>query len=59
MRALQTEHPWIAETFKIYNNARGMAAGRLIEGRAGYRRELLTYSQKKVKAINDAESGDS
>ena len=54
MRALQAEHPAIAETFKIFNNARGMAAGRLIEGRAGYRRELLTYSQKKVKAINDA-----
>lgn len=51
---LTKEHPSIAEAFKIYNNARGMQAGRLIEGRAEYDRQILKWSDKKVKAVNDA-----
>ena len=51
-RALTTEHPSIAEAFKKYNNARGMQAGRLIEGIAEYKREILSWSQKKVDFVN-------
>ena len=51
-RALTSEHPSIAEAFKIHNNARGMQAGRLIEGLAEYKREILGWSQKKVDFVN-------
>ena len=53
LRVLDREHPGIAEAFKIYNNARGMQSGRLVEGRAEYKRELLSYTPAMVKRIND------
>lgn len=51
-RALTTEHPTIASAFQKFNNARGMQAGRLIEGIAEYKRDILKWSQKKVDFVN-------
>ena len=51
-RALTTEHPAIAKAFQKFNNARGMQAGRLIEGIAEYKRDILKWSQKKVDFVN-------
>ena len=51
-RALTTEHPSIAKAFQKFNNARGMQAGRLIEGIAEYKRDILKWSQKKVDFVN-------
>lgn len=53
LKALDESHHGIAEAFRIYNNARGMQSGRLIEGRAEYKRELLKYTDDQVKRIND------
>lgn len=53
LRTLDAEHEGIAEAFRIYNNARGMQSGRLVEGRAEYKRELLSYTPKMVQRIND------
>ena len=53
LKALDEQHEGIAEAFRIYNNARGMQSGRLVEGRAEYKRELLSYTPKMVKRIND------
>ena len=51
-RALTVEHPSIAQAFKKFNNARGMQAGRLIEGIAEYKRDILKWSQEKVDFVN-------
>lgn len=51
-RALTTEHPSIAKAFQKFNNARGMQAGRLIEGLAEYKRDIRKWSQKKVDFVN-------
>lgn len=51
-RALTTEHPSIAKAFQKFNNARGMQAGRLIEGIAEYKRDILNWTQKKVDFVN-------
>lgn len=51
-RALTTEHPSVAKAFQKFNNARGMQAGRLIEGIAEYKRDILNWSQKKVDFVN-------
>ena len=53
LKKLTASHPGIAEAFKIFNNARGMQSGRLVEGRAEYKRELLKYTPAQVKHIND------
>jgi site-specific DNA-cytosine methylase len=53
LKKLTASHPGIAEAFKIFNNARGMQSGRLVEGRAEYKRELLKYTPAQVKRIND------
>lgn len=53
LRKLSKEHAGIAEAFEIFNNARGMQAGRLVEGRAEYKRELLKLTKAQVKRIND------
>jgi hypothetical protein len=53
---LQQEHPEIAAAFEAYNNARGQNSGRLLLGRAEYKREILKYSPDKVARIN-AEGG--
>ncbi len=51
-RTLSVEHPSIAQAFKKFNNARGMQAGRLIEGKAEYKREILSWNKKKVDFVN-------
>lgn len=51
-RALTTDHPSIANAFRKFNNSRGMQAGRLIEGVAEYKRDILQWSQKKVDFVN-------
>ena len=51
-RALTTEHPAVAKAFQKFNNARGMQAGRLIEGIAEYKRDILKWSQERVDFVN-------
>lgn len=53
LKRLEAEHKGIADAFRIFNNARGMQSGRLVEGRAEYKRELLTYKPSQVKRVND------
>ena len=50
---LQKAHPEVAAAFEAYNNARGQSAGRLLLDRAEYKREILSWSPEKVKAVND------
>lgn len=51
---LRNSHPSIFEAFVVFNNSRGMQSGRLFEGYAEYKREILDWSDKKVKQVNDA-----
>lgn len=53
LRKLAENHKGIADAFQIFNNARGMQSGRLVEGRAEYKREILSYTPAQVKRIND------
>lgn len=50
---LTKEHPSIAMGFTIYNNSRGQQAARLIEGRAEYDRQILSWSKDKVEKVNN------
>lgn len=50
---LTNDHPVIAYAFENYNNSRGMASARLIEGHAEYDREILSWSDRKVKSVNN------
>lgn len=52
-KKLQVVHPQIAMGYELYNNSRGQQAVRLIEGRAEYKRQILEWSDEKVKKIND------
>ena len=52
-RVLQQEHPTVAMGFELYNNSRGQQAARLIEGRAEYDRQILGWSDAKVKRVNN------
>lgn len=52
-RALQENHPTVAMGFELYNNSRGQQAARLIEGRAEYNRQILGWSDAKVKRVNN------
>lgn len=51
---LRAEHPKVYDAFVRHNNARGMQAGRLYENYAEYKREILDWDDRKVKAVNDA-----
>ena len=51
---LRESHPNIFEAFVVFNNSRGMQSGRLFEGYAEYKREILDWDDKKVKKVNDA-----
>ena len=51
---LRAEHPQVYDAFVRMNNARGMQAGRLYENYAEYKREILDWDDRKVKAVNDA-----
>ena len=52
-KLLEKNHPIIAMGFNRYNNSRGQQAGRLIEGRAEYNRQVLGWSDAKVKSVNN------
>jgi hypothetical protein len=52
-KALQANHPQIAMAYEMYNNSRGQQAGRLIEGRGEYKRQILEWTDAKVKSVND------
>lgn len=52
-KLLEKNHPTIAMGFNRYNNSRGQQAGRLIEGRAEYNRQILGWSPAKVKSVNN------
>lgn len=47
------EHPALYNAFVKFNNARGQQAGRLFEGYAEYKREILKWNDKKVKSVNN------
>ena len=51
---LHSKRPDVYNAFVRHNNARGQQAGRLFEGYAEYKREILKWTDKKVKAVNDA-----
>lgn len=51
---LHSRRPDVYNAFVRHNNARGQQAGRLFEGYAEYKREILKWTDKKVKAVNDA-----
>ncbi len=52
-KLLEKNHPTIAMGFNRYNNSRGQQSGRLIEGRAEYKRQILGWSENKVKSVNN------
>lgn len=51
-KTLQEEHPTIAYAFERYNNSRGMASARVIEGHAEYARQVLGYTDNQIAKIN-------
>ena len=52
-KLLEKNHPIVAMGFNRYNNSRGQQAGRLIEGRAEYNRQILGWTPNKVKTVNN------
>ena len=50
---LCNEHRGIYDAFKAFNAARGQQAGNLFQGYSEYKREILGWSDKKVKSVND------
>lgn len=52
-KLLEKNHPTIAMGFNRYNNSRGQQSGRLIEGRAEYKRQILGWTDAKVKSVNN------
>lgn len=50
---LQRENPLIAAAFEQYNNSRGQQAARLLLGRSEYNREILTWTDDRVKFVNE------
>ena len=50
---LYNEHRGIWEAFQAFNNARGQQSQNLLQGYAEYKREILSWSDKKVKSVND------
>ena len=52
-KKLEKNHPTIAMAFNRYNNSRGQQSARLIEGRAEYKRQILGWSDAKVKSVNN------
>ena len=52
-KLLEKNHPIIAMGFNRYNNSRGQQAGRLIEGRAEYNRQILGWTDAKVRSVNN------
>ena len=52
-KKLEKNHPTIAMAFNRYNNSRGQQSARLIEGRAEYKRQILGWSDAKVRTVNN------
>ena len=52
-KQLEKNHPTIAMSFNRYNNSRGQQSARLIEGRAEYNRQILGWSDAKVRSVNN------
>jgi hypothetical protein len=52
-KTLERDHPIVALGYIRYNNSRGQQAGRLIEGRAEYDRQILGWSASKVRSVNN------
>lgn len=52
-KLLEKNHPTIAMGFNRYNNSRGQQSARLIEGRAEYNRQILGWSEAKVRSVNN------
>ena len=52
-KKLEKNHPTIAMGFNRYNNSRGQQSARLIEGRAEYNRQILGWSDAKVRSVNN------
>ena len=52
-KLLEKNHPTIAMAFNRYNNSRGQQSARLIEGRAEYKRQILGWSDAKVRSVNN------
>lgn len=52
-KALSENHPQVAAAFTRANNYLGMSSARLVEGRAEYKREILSYTPAQVKRINN------
>ena len=52
-KLLEKNHPTIAMAFNRYNNSRGQQSARLIEGRAEYNRQILGWTDNKVKTVNN------
>ncbi|MBR5199253.1 MAG: hypothetical protein IKW20_05430 [Bacteroidales bacterium] len=52
-KKLEKNHPTVAMGFNRYNNSRGQQSARLIEGRAEYNRQILGWSDAKVKSVNN------
>lgn len=52
-KLLEKNHPTIAMAFNRYNNSRGQQSARLIEGRAEYNRQILGWTDAKVRTVNN------
>jgi hypothetical protein len=52
-KLLEKNHPTIAMAFNRYNNSRGQQSARLIEGRAEYNRQILGWTDAKVRNVNN------
>ena len=52
-KLLEKNHPTIAMGFNRYNNSRGQQSARLIEGRAEYKRQILGWTDAKVRTVNN------
>lgn len=52
MKFLRKKHPEVASAFVAYNNARGMQAARLFQAYSAYHREILNFTEARVKKIN-------
>lgn len=53
MRELGEKHPGILNAWKRFNNARGMAAVRLLLPEAEYKREIRSYAPRTVTSKNN------
>ena len=53
LRALYYEHRGIHDAFVAFNNARGMASARLVEGMAEYDNQIKKWNQRTITSKNN------